>query len=89
MKDATARDATDGIAANCDDILAFLQAVALKALRVQAAPLSLRADKHMAGWFCQWTDSKLKHQIPPTSLHPKINQDSWEYSVKLKRVYKM
>ena len=31
MKYATARDATDGITADCNNILAFLQAVALKA----------------------------------------------------------
>ena len=31
-KDATVRDATDGIAADCDNILVFLQAVALKSL---------------------------------------------------------
>ena len=30
---------------DCDDVLAFLQAVAVKSPRVIAAPLSLRADK--------------------------------------------
>ena len=34
MKEAMARYATDGIAANCDNILAFLQVVALKASSV-------------------------------------------------------
>ena len=33
------------IADNCYDILAFLQAIAVKYLRVLAAPLSLCADK--------------------------------------------
>ena len=32
-------------AVDCDDILAFLQAVAVKSPRVIATPLSLRADK--------------------------------------------
>ena len=35
-KDAMARDTTEGIVSNCNDILAFPQAVALKSLRVQA-----------------------------------------------------
>ena len=42
-KDAMARDATDRITADCDGILAFIQAVALKAPRFQASPLSLQA----------------------------------------------
>ena len=41
MKDVTARDATEGIAANCDNILAFIREVDLKAPQVQASPLSL------------------------------------------------
>ena len=43
------RGATDRIAADCDNILTFPQAIALKASRVQAAPLSLREDKRAAG----------------------------------------
>ena len=31
-KDVTVRDATVGIAANCSDVLTFLQAITLKAL---------------------------------------------------------
>ena len=44
-KYVTARDATDGIAADRNDVLAFLREVALKAPRVLEAPLSLQADK--------------------------------------------
>ena len=40
-KDAAARDAMDGIAADFDNILSFLQAVALKAPRVWEEPLSM------------------------------------------------
>ena len=58
-KDAMARDATEIITADCDNILAFLQAVALKSPRIQAAPLLLRADKRETGWFLQWADIKL------------------------------
>ena len=34
-----------------DDVLAFLQAVAIKSPRVLAAPLSLCADKRVRVWF--------------------------------------
>ena len=36
------------IADDCDNVLAFLQDVAVKSLRVTVAPLSLHADKHRA-----------------------------------------
>ena len=75
-KDATARDATDRIAANFDDILLFLQAVALKSPQVQAAPLSLRAYKRVTGWSLQWEDSNLKRQTPPIKAASKITPDS-------------
>ena len=52
------------IADYCDDVLAFLQAVAVKSTRVLAAPLSLCADKHAHVWFQQWTDANLPK--PPT-----------------------
>ena len=52
------------IAVDCDDVLAFLQAVAVKSPRVLAAPLSLRADKRARVWFQQWTDVNLPK--PPT-----------------------
>ena len=64
-KDATASNARDRIAADFNNILAFLQAVALKAPRVQAAPLSLQAYKRATGWFRQWADINLKFQVPP------------------------
>ena len=44
---------------DCDDVLAFLQAVAFKYPRVIAAPLSLRADKCARVWFCHWTEINL------------------------------
>ena len=40
-----ARNATVEIATDCDNVLTFLQAVALKATQLVAAPLLLRADK--------------------------------------------
>ena len=61
-KDATARNATDRIEADCDNIFAFLQAVALKSPQVQAAPLILRVYKHITGWLRQWADINLKRK---------------------------
>ena len=46
------------IADDCDDILAFLQAVAVKYPRVLAS-LSLPADKRARVWFQRWTDVNL------------------------------
>ena len=40
---------------DCDDVLAFTQAVAIKSPRVIAAPLSLHADKRARVWFQRWT----------------------------------
>ena len=60
-KDATMRDAAVRIAANCDNVLALLQVVALKSLQLLAEPLSLQADKRTNIWFCQWKDINLKH----------------------------
>ena len=51
-------------AVNCDEILAFLQAVTVKSPRVIAAPLSLRADKKARVWFQRWTYVHLPK--PPT-----------------------
>ena len=55
MKQASTKTAAVGTLAiivdNCDDVLAFLQAVAVKYLRILAAPLSLCADKHARVWF--------------------------------------
>ena len=44
-KDAAVCDATDKIAADFDNILAFLQAVKVKVSRVAAAPLSVFSYK--------------------------------------------
>ena len=69
-------DATDEIAADCDNIIVFLQVVALKSRQVQAAPrvqaalLSLRADKRATRSFRQWRDSKLKLQALPNKAAP-------------------
>ena len=46
-KDAMAHNMTDEIAADCNDILAFIQASALKEPGVMAAPLLLRGDKRV------------------------------------------
>ena len=51
------------IAENCDNVLAFLQAVAVKSPQVTADPLSLRVDKHVRDWFLRWTDTNLP--LPP------------------------
>ena len=40
---------------DCNNVLAFIQAVAVKSPRVIAAPLSLRADKRARIWFRCWT----------------------------------
>ena len=47
------------IADNCDDVFAFIQAVAVKSPRVIAAPLYLRADKRAQFWFRWWSDINL------------------------------
>ena len=52
------------IANDCDDVLAFLQAVAVKSPRALAAPLSLCVDKRERVWFQRWTDVNLTK--PPT-----------------------
>ena len=70
MKDATARNAMDGLTANCEKIITLLQVVALKAPQVQAVPLSLQSYKRATGWFCQWEDRNLKNQAPPNKATP-------------------
>ena len=55
------------IADDCDDVLAFLQAVAVKSPRVLAAPLSLRVDKRARVWFQRWTDVNLPKPPTPSS----------------------
>ena len=47
------------ITENYDDVLDFLQAVAVKSLRVTAAPLSLCAGKRARTWFFQWDETNL------------------------------
>ena len=69
-KYAMARNTTYGTAANRNGTLAFLQVVELKAPQVQAALISLRADKHAAGSFRQWADRNLEHQAPPNKAAP-------------------
>ena len=53
------------IADDCDNVLAFLQAVAVESPRVLAAPLSLCMDKRVRVWFQRCTDVNLTK--PPTS----------------------
>ena len=52
---------------NCDNVLALLQAVAVKSPRLTAAPLSLRAYKRAHVWFGCWTDINLP---TPPNLAP-------------------
>ena len=51
------------IADNCENVLAFLQAVTVKSPRVTTAPLSLHATKRVCVWFHQWKETNLP--IPP------------------------
>ena len=57
-------------AVDCDKVLDFRPAVALKPPRVIVAPLSLRADKKACVWFQRWTDTHLpKPPTPPPQDH--------------------
>ena len=47
------------IADNCDDILDFIQSVAVKSPRVTAAPLSLLTEKCARVWFRRWPETNL------------------------------
>ena len=73
-KQASAETATAetlaSIADDCDDVLAFLQAVTVKYPRVLAAPLSLCADKRARVWFQRWTDVNMpKTPTPAPQYH--------------------
>ena len=65
-KQATAETLTT-IANDCDEVLAFLQAVAFKSPQVTAAPIYLRANKRARVWFRRWTDTNLP---TPPNLPP-------------------
>ena len=54
---------TDAIAANCNDVLYFLQAVAVKAPRLTAVPLYCRTYKHTQELFRRWSS----HHLTPLS----------------------
>ena len=56
-------------AVDCDDVLAFVQAVTVKSPRVIAAPLSLRADKKARVWFQRWTDVHMPKPPTPASQY--------------------
>ena len=56
-------DATEKIAADCNNILAFLQAIVVKAPQVSDVPLFLRADKRVGAWFRRFS----AHHIAPLS----------------------
>ena len=71
---ATARDAMVGIAAECDNVLAFLQAVAIKAQQVLEAPLSMQADKCTRNWFHKWED---RHVTQHPTHHKSALQDQY------------
>ena len=55
------------IADYCDNVLAFLRAVAVKSLQFTAAPLSLCVDKRVCIWFCRWSETNLP---TPSKLVP-------------------
>ena len=82
-KYATARDATDAISADCNDILALLQAVAVKALRVAAIPILMCADKRTGDWFHQWS---AHHLEPLSTLLTTTPQDNFGLTVVLRNV---
>ena len=50
-----ARQETDATAFDCDNVLDLLLAFALKATRVVAVPLYLRADKYVRDCFKKWS----------------------------------
>ena len=54
-------------AVDCDDVLAFLQAVAVKSPRVIAAPLSICSDNKARVWFQRWTDVHLPKPFTPAT----------------------
>ena len=62
---ATAETLTT-IADNFDDVLAFLQDVAVKSPLIIADPLSLHTDKRTRVWFRRGTDVNLP--TPPISV---------------------
>ena len=53
------------ISDNCNNVLAFLHAIAVKTPQVIADPLSLHAEKRVRIWFRCWIDSNL-----PTPTRP-------------------
>ena len=53
------------IADDCDNVLVFLQAVAIKYPRVLLAPLSLLTDKNALVWFQRWIDVNLPKLLTP------------------------
>ena len=74
-KSAMARGVTDEIAADCDNIIAFLQAVAVKAPRVAAVPLSLRVDKRAWAWFRRWSAHHLSPLYTPINAAPQHHSE--------------
>ena len=54
---------------NCNDVLAFLQAIICKSTQFTAVPLSLCADNSAHVWFCYWTDINL-----PTPPKPVLQE---------------
>ena len=49
------------VTSDCDNILAFLQAVAVNSPWIIVAPLSLCTDKHVRFWFCRLAGNNLPH----------------------------
>ena len=62
-----------GIAADCNNVLKFLQEISLKAPQVLMLLLLLRADKRAIRWFCQWSYRNLKHHATLHRTAPQYN----------------
>ena len=69
-KSVTACNVMDKIAANCDDILEFLQVVMVKALWVVAVPILLRMNKCVWVWFRLWSAHQLVSLYTPLATAP-------------------
>ena len=60
----------DSIIDNCDDVLAFLQAISVKLTRVVASPMSIHADKRAQKWFLRWSTHHLFPLSTPVAAAP-------------------
>ena len=63
---------TNTIAADCDDVLALLQAVVVKAPKLADAPFLLQVDKYAPDWFLR---CYTHHIVPVSTLVTATTQD--------------